>query len=390
MVSSRAGGVHGLSGAGCDRTAGSAGAGTAPATACAPSREAPASIGRPSPSTWPRPSRWACPAARPHRPTTSSPPSCAGCGRRPWVGRPRSRSGSRRYQAQIAAWLADGLRLTKIHRRLREQGVGVPYSSLHRFAQAHCGFGAAERDRPRRRAAARRGRRSRLRAVGPVAGSRHRRAPARVRAPRHAGLQPLRLPVGRPPPGPADGPRGAGGGVDLLPGRGPPRSWSTISSPSSRAPIATRPTIDRVFLEYAQYRGFLVDPAVPAARHRETEGRAGHPVRPPGLLPRRGLPRSRRHAGAGGALVPRPGRHPRPRHHAPGPARRVRDRGAADAPAAGARALRSADLGPVHRPSRSPHPVPARPLLRPDPLHRRTRSTSAATRASSGSTSTAS
>ena len=46
------------------------------------------------------------------------------------------------HQAQIAAWLADGLRLTKIHRRLREQGVGVPYSSLYRFAQAHCGFGA--------------------------------------------------------------------------------------------------------------------------------------------------------------------------------------------------------------------------------------------------------
>jgi hypothetical protein len=38
--------------------------------------------------------------------------------------------------------LADGLRLTKIHRRLREQGVGVPYRSLHRFAQAHGGFGA--------------------------------------------------------------------------------------------------------------------------------------------------------------------------------------------------------------------------------------------------------
>ena len=46
------------------------------------------------------------------------------------------------HQAPIAAWLADGLRLTKIHRRLREQGVGVPYSSLHRFAQAQCGFGA--------------------------------------------------------------------------------------------------------------------------------------------------------------------------------------------------------------------------------------------------------
>ena len=46
------------------------------------------------------------------------------------------------YQSQIQAWLADGLRLTKIHRRLREQGLAIPYSSLHRFAQAHCGFGA--------------------------------------------------------------------------------------------------------------------------------------------------------------------------------------------------------------------------------------------------------
>jgi len=48
-------------------------------------------------------------------------------------------------QGQIAAWLTDGLRLTKIHRRLREHGVSVPYSSLHRFAQAHCGFGTPAR-----------------------------------------------------------------------------------------------------------------------------------------------------------------------------------------------------------------------------------------------------
>ncbi len=46
------------------------------------------------------------------------------------------------HRKQIAAWLADGLRLTKIHRRLREQGVSVPYSSLHRFAHAPFGFGA--------------------------------------------------------------------------------------------------------------------------------------------------------------------------------------------------------------------------------------------------------
>ena len=45
------------------------------------------------------------------------------------------------HQEQIAAWLADGLRLTKIHRRLHAQGVTVPYSSLHRFAQARLGFG---------------------------------------------------------------------------------------------------------------------------------------------------------------------------------------------------------------------------------------------------------
>ena len=48
-------------------------------------------------------------------------------------------------QGQIAAWLTDGLRRTKIHRRLREHGVSVPYSSLHRFAQAHCGFGTPAR-----------------------------------------------------------------------------------------------------------------------------------------------------------------------------------------------------------------------------------------------------
>jgi transposase len=44
---------------------------------------------------------------------------------------------------QIAAWLSEGLRLTKIHRRLQAQGLAVPYSSLHRFARAELGFGAS-------------------------------------------------------------------------------------------------------------------------------------------------------------------------------------------------------------------------------------------------------
>jgi hypothetical protein len=48
----------------------------------------------------------------------------------------------RPHTAQIRAWLTDGLRLTKIYRRLRGQGLTVSYSSLYRFARAACDFGA--------------------------------------------------------------------------------------------------------------------------------------------------------------------------------------------------------------------------------------------------------
>jgi Mu transposase, C-terminal domain len=49
------------------------------------------------------------------------------------------------HRDQIRAWLAPdasgrGLRLSKVHRLLARRGVAVPYSSLHRFAVAHCGF----------------------------------------------------------------------------------------------------------------------------------------------------------------------------------------------------------------------------------------------------------
>jgi transposase len=47
----------------------------------------------------------------------------------------------RPHQATIQAWLAEGLRLTKIYRRLRGQGLAVSYSTLYRFAQTACGFG---------------------------------------------------------------------------------------------------------------------------------------------------------------------------------------------------------------------------------------------------------
>jgi hypothetical protein len=53
------------------------------------------------------------------------------------------------HREPIATWLAEGLRLTKIHRRLRAQGVAVPYSSLHRAARLR----GLDADRPGRGAA---------------------------------------------------------------------------------------------------------------------------------------------------------------------------------------------------------------------------------------------
>lgn len=48
----------------------------------------------------------------------------------------------RPHQATIQGGLEEGLRLTKIYRRLRQQGLAVSYSTLYRFAQTACGFGA--------------------------------------------------------------------------------------------------------------------------------------------------------------------------------------------------------------------------------------------------------
>jgi hypothetical protein len=55
------------------------------------------------------------------------------------------------HREQIEEWLKPdpgqkrGLRLTKVHQLLERQDVHVPYSSLHRFAVAHCGFGQGGR-----------------------------------------------------------------------------------------------------------------------------------------------------------------------------------------------------------------------------------------------------
>lgn len=165
------------------------------------------------------------------------------------------------HRDQIAAWLAEGLRLTKIHRRLQAQGVRVPYSSLHRFARAQLAFGAPS----------------------------------------------ITVRVADPPPGEAAEIDFGLLGLWLDPDRGQRRrvygllvtlcysryaflwislrqdlaavldgleaAWVFFGGVVKRLvednlkPVVTRadrytPGIDRVFLEYAQFRGFVVDPAI--------------------------------------------------------------------------------------------------------------------------------
>jgi transposase len=165
------------------------------------------------------------------------------------------------HRDQIAAWLAEGLRLTKIHRRLRAQGVGVPYSSLHRFARAHLDFGTPAitvrvADPPPGEAAE-----VDFGLLGlwrdPGSGQRRRIHGLLVTLcySRYAFLW---ISLRQDLPAVLDGLEAAwvffGGVVKRL-------------VEDNLKPVVTRadryaPRIDRVFLEYAQFRGFVVDPAL--------------------------------------------------------------------------------------------------------------------------------
>jgi len=169
------------------------------------------------------------------------------------------------HQEQIAAWLADGLRLTKIHRRLHAQGVTVPYSSLHRFAQARLGFGTPSFT---------------VRVADPPPGEaaeidfgvlglwpdpileRRRHVYGLLITLCFSRYAFLAISLRQDLAAVLDGLEAAwtffGGVVRRL-------------VADNLAPVVARadrytPGINRVFLEYAQYRGFLVDPAVPATR----------------------------------------------------------------------------------------------------------------------------
>jgi len=166
------------------------------------------------------------------------------------------------HQAQIQAWLGEGLRLTKIYRRLRAQGVTLSYSSLYRFAQTHCGFGTPAitvrvADPPPGDAAE-----GDFEVLGlwtdPATGTRRRVYGLLVMLchSRYACLAvSLRQDLGA-----------LLDGLEL--------AWTFFGGVTRRLvldnlrPAVTKadrytPTLSKVFVEYAQYRGFVVDPTAP-------------------------------------------------------------------------------------------------------------------------------
>jgi transposase len=189
--------------------------------------------------------------------------------RRP--GRPTSRTALsaelealRPHETTIRRWLKDDeLRLTKIHRRLRAQGVHASYSSLYRFARAVCDFGAPAvtvriAEPPPGEAAE-----VDFGALGlwfdPLS-ERSRRVYGLLVTLGFSRYAFLAVGFRQDLPAVLDGLEAAwlffGGVVRRL-------------VADNLKPVITRPDrydphVNRVFLEYAQYRGFIVDPAVPA------------------------------------------------------------------------------------------------------------------------------
>jgi transposase len=179
------------------------------------------------------------------------------------TGRSEPTQGLAPHRDQIRAWLeADGLRLTKVHRRLVAQGLAVSYSSLYRFAQAHCAFGAPRvtvrvAEPPPGEAAE-----VDFGLLGlwtdPATGRRHRIHGLLVTLchSRYAYLHPgLRQDLAAVLAGLEAAWAFFGGVVRRL-------VVDNLKPAVTQADRYT-PTADKVFLEYAQYRGFVVDPTVP-------------------------------------------------------------------------------------------------------------------------------
>jgi len=166
------------------------------------------------------------------------------------------------HRVQIQAWLAEGLRLTKIHRRLRAQGVASSYSTLYRFAHVHCDFGAPQvtvrvAEPPPGEAAE-----VDFGILGlwtdPTTGQRRRICGLLVTL-CYSRYACLAVSLRQDLTAVLDGLEAAwvlfGGVVRRL----------VVDNLKPAVTQADRysPTVDKVFLEYAQYRGFVVDPTLP-------------------------------------------------------------------------------------------------------------------------------
>ena len=166
------------------------------------------------------------------------------------------------YQERIQRWLsADALRLTKIHRRLRGEGVTVSYSTLYRFARAHCDFRPAAltvrvADPPPGEVAE-----ADLGLLGlwtDPATAQRRRVWVLLVTLCYSRYAFLAVSFRQDLPAVLDGLEAA---------------WAFFAgvvrrlvidnlTPAVRRADRYAPVLDRVFLEYAQFRGFVVDPTV--------------------------------------------------------------------------------------------------------------------------------
>jgi hypothetical protein len=172
------------------------------------------------------------------------------------------------HRAQITEWLAReseerGLRLSKVQELLRRRGVDVPYSSLHRFAVKHCGFHDVRRVTvrvaevaPGELAEVDFGR---LGLVPDPARGRRRVAHALIVTLVHSRHQYVHV-------------AGSQKLGDLI--EGLEDAWSFFGGVPARVVLDNlrsavtqadryEPVFQRTFAEYARYRGFVIDAAVP-------------------------------------------------------------------------------------------------------------------------------
>ena len=186
----------------------------------------------------------------------------------------------------IARHVEGRVRLSKVRKLLLRQGIDVPYPTLHRFAVEELGFGRTAR-RFRWPTASPAGAADRHGLDAVVRARRARPTAAVARVDLHAArvALPLRLPVLRGDH--ADRDRGVRGRVGVLRRRLPGPGPRQHQGDRREEPIRSARGSSTAFLEYAQARGFHVDPARAKRPKDKARVERSVPNRPRRLLRRR-------------------------------------------------------------------------------------------------------